>query len=267
MSGLFDEAAEVRRNVQVGPGLYLMTLAAPRCAEAIQPGQFVHLQISTNPAHVLRRPFSIYAVDIAHGLVDILYQIVGTGTFEMAEWQPGVRVALIAPVGRGWLPPVGAQRALLVGGGVGAAPLYMLCDALCQSGARVDVALGASTADCLVCLDRYDALARPELRVLCATDDGTFGVEGFCTSIAQDALQWASSAGEPYDYVAACGPEPMMRIVAELAAREGVLCEVSLERRMACGIGACLSCVVDTAYGKKRACVDGPVFDARELLW
>lgn len=267
VSGLFDEIAEVRRNVQVGPGLHLMTLVAPRTAETICPGQFVHLQIATNPAHVLRRPFSIYAADMGSGEVDILYQVVGEGTFEMVGWQPGVQVPMIAPIGRGWLPPVGVRKALLVGGGVGAAPLYMLCDALCATGARVDVALGAGSAEHLVCLDRYDDLARPELRVLCATDDGSFGVEGFCTSIAQDALQWAASANEPYDYVAACGPEPMMRIVADLAAREGVLCEVSLERRMACGIGACLSCVVDTAFGKKRACVDGPVFDARELLW
>lgn len=265
--GLFDEMGEVEQNFQVGPGLYLMRLSAPRTAEEIRPGQFVHMKISTDPSHVLRRPFSIYAADPASGMVEILYQTVGSGTLEMTYWQPGTRAPMISPIGRGWMPPAGVRKALLVGGGVGAAPLYMLCDALCKSGVQVDVALGAGSADCLVCLDRYNDLASPELRVLCATDDGSLGVAGFCTSIAQDALQWATDAQDPYDYVATCGPEPMMRIVADLAAREGVPCEASLERRMACGIGACLSCVVDTAYGKKRACVDGPVFDTRELLW
>ncbi len=264
---LFDEIATVVANQKLGPGLYLMTLKAPRCALEVQPGQFVHMMISTNPSHVLRRPFSVYAADARTELIDVLYQVVGGGTFEMTKWQEGTRTAIVAPVGRGWKPPYNARRALLVGGGVGAAPLYMLCDQLLDKGADVDVVLGAATGECLVCLDRYFDLRKPGLRVLHTTDDGSAGAEGFCTDLAEDALALAARTGKRYDYVAACGPEPMMRIAAGLAKLYGIPCEVSLERRMACGVGACLSCVVDTVDGKKRACVDGPVFDIRELPW
>ncbi|WP_241157028.1 dihydroorotate dehydrogenase electron transfer subunit [Adlercreutzia sp. ZJ304] len=267
MSGLFDEMGEVKQNLQVGPNLYLLSMLAPKTASKILPGQFVHMQISTNPAHVLRRPFSIYAANPENGMIDILYQVVGSGTREMTFWQAGDKAPMISPIGHGWTLSDDIHKALLVGGGVGAAPLYMLCVALCKSGVQVDVALGAGSSNSLVCLDRYNELAMPKLRVLCATDDGSYGISGFCTSIAQDALQCAADSDAPYDYVATCGPEPMMKIVANLAHTANVRCEVSLERRMACGVGACLSCVVDTKDGKKRACVDGPVFDAQELLW
>ena len=124
--------------------------------------------------------------------------------------------------------------------------------------------LGAQTADALVCLKRYEQLLSRDVRV--ATDDGTFGREGFCTSLVEEALA-AGVDGKPYQYVACCGPEPLMKIVAGQAAGAGVPCQISLEKRMACGVGACLSCVVDTVDGKKRSCVDGPVFDAEKVVW
>ena len=125
--------------------------------------------------------------------------------------------------------------------------------------------LGAQTEAALTCRGRYEALLDEPPR--CATDDGSFGREGFCTSLVAEALAEAAEAGEPYDYLAVCGPEPLMKIVAGMAAEAGVPCEVSMEKRMACGVGACLSCVVDTVGGKQRACVDGPVFDARKVVW
>ena len=177
----------------------------------------------------------------------------------------------MGPVGRAWQSPADVRRALLVGGGVGAAPLFMLAESLVNAGVRTDVVLGAQTQAALTCRERYEALlaAAPACddAPRCATDDGSFGREGFCTSLVEEALADAKAAGEPYDYLAVCGPEPLMRIVAAMAAEAGVPCEVSMERRMACGIGACLSCVVDTTDGKQRACVDGPVFDARKVVW
>lgn len=264
---LFDELAKVTGNEQVGPNLYLMTLRSPRVASDTQPGQFVHMLIAGDKSHVLRRPFSVYATDKNRGLVDILYQVVGEGTEEMTHWGFDETTALIAPIGTPWQPPEGIERALLVGGGVGAAPLYMLCNSLLDNGIRVDVVLGASNEACLVCLDRYEELENENLRVICATDDGSYGIPGFCTSVAESALAMAEDTEDRYGYVATCGPEPMMRIVADAACDADVFCQVSLERRMACGIGACLSCVVDTTEGKKRACVDGPIFDARRIVW
>ncbi len=101
----------------------------------------------------------------------------------------------------------------------------------------------------------------------CSTDDGSFGYKGFCTPLVEEAITEAEEAGAPFDYIACCGPEPLMKLVANLTANTQAYCEVSLEKRMACGIGVCLSCVVDTIHGKRRACVDGPVFPAKEVIW
>lgn len=264
---LVNERARIIENACVGPNLYLMVLEAPQIAAAIEPGQFVHMKVPGMDSHILRRPFSVYARDAVAGTLDVLYQAVGFGSEHMTKLVAGqcAPAELIGSVGTPWQPPADAKRALAVGGGVGAAPLFMLVESLIGAGVRTDVVLGAQTAEALTCRERYEELLPQPPR--CATDDGTFGREGFCTSLVDEALTEAAEANDPYDYLAVCGPEPLMKIVAGKAEVAGVLCEVSLEKRMACGVGACLSCVVDTVDGKKRACVDGPVFDARKVVW
>lgn len=257
---LVNEVAPVVDNVKVGPRLYVMTVRAPKIASAIGPGQFVHMRVPGMDDHILRRPFSVYARDADAGTLDILYQTVGFGSRHMTELKAGAETELIGPVGHGWQRPDNARRVMLVAGGVGAAPLFMFAEDLLAHGAKVDVVLGAQTKDALVTRDRYAALLGCEPN--CSTDDGSFGRHGFCTAAAEELL-----ANGGYDLVCACGPEPVMRITAGLARSAGVPCQVSLERRMACGVGACLSCVVDTVNGKRRACVDGPVFDASEVVW
>lgn len=278
---LKNERARILRNECAGPALHVMTLFSPFIAASIEPGQFVHMRVPGMEGHILRRPFSVYARNAEAGTLDVLYQVVGFGTAHMASLaaesaatceEGGEAVELIGPVGRGWRPPANLRRALLVGGGVGAAPLFMLCEQLAGAGVRTDVVLGAQTASALVCRARYEALLSnagccKDDAPRCATDDGSFGRFGFCTSLVEEALAQAQAEGKPYDYLAVCGPFPLMRIVAGMAAAAGVFCEVSLERRMACGVGACLSCVVDTLSGKRRACVDGPVFAAQEVKW
>lgn len=265
MTTLVNENAVIVNNEQVGPRLFLMTLKSPEIAGRVMPGQFVHMKIPRMDDHILRRPFSIYAADPVKGTVDVLYQVVGFGSDHLSGLECGLVAELIGPVGRGWQAPADAQRALIVAGGVGGAPLFMLTEKLISEGVEVDVVLGAQTEAALVCRDRYQQLlgACPA----CATDDGSFGRAGFCTSLVQEALDAAAQSGKPYDYLAVCGPEPLMKIVAGMATKAGVHCQISMEKRMACGIGACLSCVVDTVNGKKRSCVDGPVFDAQEMMW
>lgn len=272
---LSDYGATVIANKQASDRLFIMELQVDRLdypakrkqelAACIQPGQFVHMTIPTLPNHILRRPFSVYAADAANDRIEILYQVVGTGTAEMTRWEPGQRTQMIGPIGHGWSIPADAKRVLLVGGGVGAAPLFMLCEELVERGIDVDVVLGASTKDALVCHDRYEQLCG--CAPAASTDDGTFGRAGFCTSLVEDALAASRESGAPYDFAAVCGPEPLMRIASGAISEAGVPCQVSMERRMACGVGACLSCVVDTTSGKQRACVDGPVFDAKEVIW
>lgn len=263
---LVNERADILENACVGPELYLMTLSSPIIASTVEPGQFVHMKVPGREAHILRRPFSVYARRERAGTLEILYRTVGSGSAHMSTLEPEDEgVELIGPVGRAWRPPADVRRALLVGGGVGAAPLFMLAETLVEAEVRTDVVLGAQTETELVCRRRYEALLASAPS--CATDDGSFGRAGFCVSLVEESLAEARKTDTPYDYLAVCGPEPLMRIVADMAREQGVCCEVSLERRMACGVGACLSCVVDTVDGKRRACVDGPVFDADKVVW
>ena len=274
---LVNEKARILSNECVGPLLYVMVLESPEIAAAVEPGQFVHMLVPGMGEHILRRPFSVYAADAMHGTVDILYQVVGYGSDHMttltSDGPFADQVEMIGPVGHGWQAPAGAKRALLVGGGVGAAPLFMLAESLVANGVSLDVVLGAQTEAALTCRNRYEQLLMnakgdcAEAGPRCATDDGSYGRSGFCTSLVEEALDAAKQTGEPYDYLAVCGPEPLMKIVARMGDEAGVPTEISMEKRMACGIGACLSCVVDTVDGKKRACVDGPVFKSNEVMW
>ena len=255
---LCNENAPILVNEEMGCNIWLMTVRAPEIASTARPGQFVHVKVPGMEAHILRRPFGVYAADAEAGTVDMMYQVLGFGTEHMTELAIGDAVEMIGPIGRGWQPPEGCKRALIVAGGVGSAPLYPLVEELTAAGVATDAILGASTIDALVARERYGAVLGCE--PACSTDDGTYGRAGFCTPLVEEALAAAAAEGAPYDYVACCGPEPLMKIVAGMADAAGVFCEVSMERRMACGVGACLSCVVDTVDGKRRACVDGPVF-------
>lgn len=273
---LVNERSRILANLCVGPGLYLMTLSAPTIAQTVQPGQFVHMKLPQAESHILRRPFSVYAADPSTGTIDILYQDKGVGTHYLSSLDvntgTGYETELIGPVGHGWNPQTSVKHALLVGGGVGAAPLYMLAEKFASEHVSFEVVLGAQTESMHVCAKRYETLLCTSTTCSddiprIATDDGSLGRAGFCTSLVEEALTEAEENGNPYDYIAVCGPEPLMKIVAHAAQAHHVACEVSLERRMACGIGACLSCVVNTTTGKKRSCVDGPIFDALEVVW
>ena len=251
------ERVEVVRNERVAEGVGLLVLGAPRIAATVRPGQFIHLRVSVGADFLLRRPFSVHRV--AGGSIEILYQVLGRGTRALSERVSGDVMDAIGPLGRGWRVPEGAAHALLVAGGLGAAPLGMLAECLAERGVAVSVAQGAPTAERLVAHELFEHVAR---RVEVATDDGSAGERGLVTAASLRLL-----GDDTPDVVYSCGPEAMSRAVAAQALSAGVPCQVSLERLMACGVGACLSCVVTTTDGRKRACVDGPVFDATEVCW
>ena len=171
---------------------------------------------------------------------------------------PGSTSNLLGPGGRGWLVPEGTRKALLVAGGIGVPPVLCLAGMLAEQGVAVDVCLGFGTASKAVGIDEFRSLCDT---VNVCTDDGSLGTHGFCTDPAAELL------GEGgYDYVASCGPAVMMKKVAAAAAEAGAYCEVSLERMMSCGFGACNTCNVETVDGMKGACMCGPVFDASKVV-
>ena len=270
MPALVNEIARIVSNVCVGPRLHVMVLKAPQISATVKPGQFIHMKIPGFEEHILRRPFSVYAADHDAQTIEVLYQEVGSLTRKMPAIE-GCDVQIIGPIGNTW----SAMRryddgfcthALIVGGGVGAAPLFMMTEELNARNCALDVVLGAQTFDALVARDRYTRMLGRE--PFCATDDGSYGRAGFCTSLVQELLaNGCSLDGKEYDYLAVCGPEPLMKIVADMGAQSHVYTEISMEKRMACGVGACLSCVVDTVDGKLRSCVDGPIFDAAKVVW
>jgi len=252
------EHATVVSNDRVCEGVGLVVLDAPRVAASVRPGQFVHLRVGRDTPEILRRPFSVHRA--ANGRIEILYQVLGAGTLRLAEKKPGdTSMDLLGPLGRGWQVPEGTAHALLVTGGLGAAPLGMLAEELAKRGVATVAAMGAPCGERILARDLFERVCR---RVEVATDDGSEGEHGFVTAVSGRLLR-----DERFDVVYTCGPEPMQRIVVAQAAEAGVQCQVSLERLMACGIGACLSCVVTTRSGLRRACVDGPVFDAEEVTF
>lgn len=251
------ERVTVRANERVAEGVGLLALHAPRTAAAVRPGQFVHLRIAQGRDFLLRRPFSVHRA--SGDTLEILYQVLGAGTRALAQTQRDAEMDLIGPLGTGWDSSPAAAHALLVAGGLGAAPLGMLAESLAERGVALTILQGAPTAERLVARPLFERVAR---RFEVATDDGSAGESGFVTALSRRAL-----ATGGVDIVYTCGPEAMSHLVAAQAASSGVRCQVSLERFMACGIGACLSCVCATTRGRVRACLEGPVFDAADVLW
>jgi len=251
------ERAEVLANNRLAEGVGLLVLHAPYVALHVRPGQFIHLRVTDEVDPLLRRPFSVHRVSAQR--IEILYQVLGRGTRVLSLVETGDTLDLIGPLGTGWSIPEDMSHALLVAGGLGVAPLGFLAEALAERGVAAVAAYGAPTAERLAGRVPLEVSVR---KIEVATDDGSEGERGFVTALSERLL-----AEEHFDRVYVCGPEAVERIVSMQAREAGVPCEVSLERLMACGVGACLSCVVRTTEGVRRACVDGPVFDASVLLW
>lgn len=252
-------ACTVALNEPLAPGMQRVRLSCPELAAAIEPGQFFNLYVPGDPSQILRLPFSWSAKDVEKGEVEFAVLIVGDGTRRLANLPVGTVCDLLGPAGHGWTVPEGAGRALLVGGGSGVVPLVPLAVKLAECGVACDFVQGAPTA-ARVIYEEELAAAGASLHV--STDDGSRGVRGFATAVTTELL-----AANHYDVVYACGPQPMMAGVAAQAAEADVACQVSMERLMGCGFGACTTCLVDTVEGRKGACMAGPVFDARKVIW
>jgi len=258
------ETVRVRANHRLTDRLWWCEYDAPRLAGAAQPGQFAHVRCAPHDCYdpMLRRPLSFSRIDPARGRVAFLIDVVGRGTAWLVQRDPGSLVDVLGPLGRPFAYQPGRTRALMVGGGIGLAPLLALADRAPQAGVAVTLLSGGR--------DRHGLTPRgyvaPHVRYAVATDDGSEGHHGVVTELIPPMYAWA-------DQIFACGPTAMLRALAgltpQLAAATGVASPVfvALEARMGCGVGACYSCVVPTIRGPERVCTDGPVFAQADLTW
>ena len=250
---------KILENEQVAPQMMRLRLECPELARSIEPGQFMNLRVPGDPSEILRLPFSWSCKDAQAGWVEFAYLVIGKGTQRLAGLPAGTQSDLLGPAGHGWQVPQGAKRAMVVGGGSGVVPVVPLVGALAQAGVACDFVQGAPTAARVIYEDR---IVEGGAELFVSTDDGTRGTHGFTTNVAERLF-----AERSYDVVYACGPQPMMRGIWKLAQANGVACQVSMEKLMACGFGVCTTCLVDTTSGRKGACMAGPVFDAAEVIW
>lgn len=244
----------------MGTGYSLLVLEAPRIAAEAAPGQFVHIRVPALEETALRRPFSIF--DAKDGMLEILYKRVGRGTAALNMAKPGDTMSVLGPLGHGF-PEKCAGVPLLVGGGFGVAPLWFLARRLKSVGLSPKLFVGGRTKDDLLALDRFESLGVPVAK---ATNDGSAGVKGLVTDPLDDELAACRAAGRRFELFA-CGPDPMLRAVAQRATGTGSKGWISMDRHMVCGVGACYACIQKTVRGNSRCCIEGPVFDAADLVW
>lgn len=247
----------VVENVRLHPMFSLLKLR-PVAAEMpeILPGQFVQVQVPDSPGTFLRRPISVNDVDYEQQLLWLLVRNAGEGTAHIIGMCEGEVINLLLPLGNPFpIPESSCGKLLLVGGGVGVAPLLYLGKKMKEAGLEPEFLLGARSEDLLLEIDLFKEVGHVHV----ATDDGSVGHHGLVTT--HPVLESGVS------HIYCCGPSPMMKGIAAVAKRLDVQCYVSLENMMACGLGACLCCVEDTVKGNVCVCTEGPVFNINELRW
>jgi len=264
----------ITSNVEISAGVRLMWVEAPNIAIAAQPGQFITARCED---FILRRPLSIHQVsplsspsmgeDLGEGEIALLFQVVGGGTAWLSQRQVGDKIDILGPLGKGFsIPsviakhevPKQSKNLLLVAGGIGIAPLTFLAQRV-SPWHQVTLIHGASTAAQI-----YPLSSLNKVRFIPVTEDGSTGEKGVVTDILPDSLDWA-------DQIYACGPVDMYKAMATMSLRAErsnlKKCQVSLEVRLGCGIGACYGCTIPTKKGLKKVCQDGPVFELDDILW
>ena len=246
----------VKSVEKVGGRYSLLKLTHEQPLPEMVPGQFVEVRVDNSPSTFLRRPISINFVDRDANELWLLVAAIGEGTRHITTLKPGDALNCVLPLGNGFtMPKSSSDRVLLVGGGVGVAPLLYMGAEMKRNGIEPTFLLGARSAADLLEIDLF----RRYGRVCITTEDASEGEKGFVTN--------HSVLGEKFDMIATCGPKPMMVAVARYAYKAGVECEASLENMMACGLGACLCCVEKTTEGNLCVCKEGPVLNIKKLLW
>lgn len=266
--------AMILDNAEVSPGYWRMRMTAPPEMIAARPGQFVMIRVNPSIDPLIRRPFGVFDVGIhqpsytgasVQPYLEILYRVVGKGTGMLSALHETDLLDILGPLGTGFNNGPAGEEKLIVGGGVGLAPLYLLAKELVKD-SPVRLFAGGKTKDDVLCITEFERLG---VECYTATEDGSLGECGLVTTVLESRLNATGNSGRIF----ACGPHGMLKAVAGIAANRNVPCQVSLEGYMACGMGACLGCVCQGAGHTvetpdyRCVCTEGPVFEAVDLKW
>lgn len=257
---MIHEQVKVLAAEEIARDIHRLGLFAPEIvAQGVRPGQFVHIGVPGATKHLLRRPISVMAVHLGQSRIDLVIQKAGEGTRILSTLEPGQELSVLGPLGVPF-DPRGAKRIYFVGGGVGVAPVRCAMDAFVGQGCEAVAFFGFRSAEHAYGLEDAPCPVRV------STDDGSLGEHALVTDLVQDAIEEQAP-----DLIVACGPVPMLRTLQTMTVRQHIACQISLEEYMACGMGACLvcSCKIRARHGTeyRRVCVDGPVFDAKEVCF
>jgi dihydroorotate dehydrogenase electron transfer subunit len=247
---------KVLENKRLNKDFFILELTSDVKIPEFRPGQFAQVRIDGSPETFLRRPVSIHDVDNENNTFKFLIQIAGKGTETLSRLRSGDTLNLVYPLGNSFSMPTADERVLLVGGGCGIAPLLFLGRYLKSNYCVPDILLGFRNSDRIIEYEEYSKAGN----VFVTTEDGSMGERGYVTS-------HSVFSKHKYNRIYCCGPDSMMKAIGKYCKDRNIICEVSLENLMACGIGACLCCIVDTVNGNLCTCIDGPVFNVNDLKW
>lgn len=255
--------AELVKKEELKPGIYKFSVKAPNIVEQAKPGNFIEIRITQNTEPFLRRPISIYNLDKENGILEFIFQVKGKGTDILAKRNVGEEVDVIGPIGYGTFKYEPYQNLAIIGGGIGVFPLYELAKCAKKDQKNVTTYLGFRNKDFVVLEEEFKKVSN---ELILTTDDGSYAKQGFAISYLENDIQEGK-----IDSIYACGPLPMLKAVQKMAIEKDIPCQISLEEKMACGLGVCLGCAVKTAKSPKEApeywhvCKAGPVFNAKDV--
>jgi dihydroorotate dehydrogenase electron transfer subunit len=255
--------SEIKESESIGSLYHRLRISLPQSIGPVAPGQFAMVSLE-NGGIVLPRPFSIHNFEKGErtAWLEFLFKVVGKGTAHLAKLSAGSPITILSPLGNGFPDPPLGHKAVIVAGGMGIAPLFPLIVRLATAPSPLSVLYGAKSHEDLVCLPGLLNVGTMHIEI--TTEDGSGGGE---KGIVTQLLKRNEDEGEAKQAIYACGPEPMLQVVSAFANERNIPCWISIERWMACGVGACLGCVVNTSDGYKRVCCDGPIFAAKDIIW
>lgn len=252
--------AELVRKENLKPDIYKFSVKAEEIVKIAKPGQFLNIRVNNEVEPLLRRPISIYNLDKENGILEFIFQVKGRGTKILAQRTIGEKIDILGPLGYGSFKFNEYKNIAIIGGGIGVFPLYELAKQAKENGKNVNTYLGFRNKDLVTLEDKFEEVSD---NLIITTDDGSYKEKGF-------AIDWLKK-DKNIDCIFACGPLPMLRAVREYAIENDIPCQISLEERMACGLGVCLGCAIKTAKSPKEApeywhvCKAGPVFEAKDV--